>query len=119
MKRYLELDDIFFSENNFPHKIISESNSKSILETYINYLKENFKSFFSIHYFHAIIYELEQLNNFKIQQISKQLNKNNEIIQKLFLLYNNNSHIIDDSIIHLSSTPSQPIYLNYKPTHMI
>ena len=113
MKRYLELDDIFFSE-----KIFSESesqHSKSILENYTNYLIEHFKTFFTLHHFHAIIYELEQLNRFKIEQITKQLNQNNEIIQKLFLLFNNN----DDSIIHLSSTPAQPIYRNYKPLHMI
>jgi hypothetical protein len=115
MKRYLELDDIFFSEKIFNDQIKSESNSKSILENYTNYLIENFKRFFTLHHFHAIIYELEQLNRFKIDQISKQLNKNNDIIQKLFLLFNNN----DDSIIHLSSTPAQPIYHNYKPIHMI
>ncbi|CAF0924710.1 unnamed protein product [Rotaria sordida] len=123
MKRYLELDDIFFSENNFPNKIKSELNRKIIFQTYINYLKDNFKNFFSIHYFHAIIYEFEQLNNFKIEQISKQLNKNNEIIQKIFLSFNNNNHhyhqFNDDSIIHISSTPAQPIHLNYKPIHMI
>jgi hypothetical protein len=115
MKRYLEIDEIFFSEKILTEQIKSESNSKSILENYTNYLIENFKTFFTIHYFHAIIYELEQLNHFKIDQISKQLNKNNEIIQKLFLLFNNN----DDSIIHLSSTPAQPIYINYKPMHLI
>jgi len=119
MKRYLEIDDIFFSEKIFPDQIKSESNSKSILENYTNYLIENFKTFFTVHYFHAIIYELEQLNRFKIEQISKQLNKNNEIIQKIFLLFNNNNNNTDDSIIHLSSTLAQPIYFNYKPKHMI
>ena len=115
MKRYLELDDIFFSEKIFPKQIKSESNSKSILENYTNYLIENFKTFFTLHHFHAIINELEQLNRFKVDQISKQLNKNNDMIQKLFLLFDN----VDDSIIHLSSTPAQPIYRIYRPTHMI
>ncbi|CAF4784122.1 unnamed protein product, partial [Rotaria sp. Silwood1] len=119
MKRYLEIDDIFFSENNFSNKIKTEFNTKSTFQNYIDYLKENFKKFFSIHDFHAIIHEFKELNHFKIEQISKQLNKNNEIIQKLFLLFNNNHHLTDDSIIHLSSTPAQPIYLNYKPIHMI
>ena len=106
----------FFSEKILTdHQMKSESNSKSILENYTNYLIENFKTFFTLHHFHAIIHELEQLNRFKTDQISKQLNKNNDIIQKLFLLFNNN----DDSIIHLSSTPAQPIYHNFKPTHMI
>ena len=117
MQRYLDVDDIFFSEKTtLTNQLRSESNSKSILENYTNYLIENFKNYFTIHYFHAILYELEQLNHFKIEQISKQVNQNNEIIQKLFLLFNNNP---DDSIIHLSSTPAQPIYLNYKPIHMI
>lgn len=117
MQRYLEIDEIFFSEKNSTEKIKSESNSKSILENYTNYLIENFKTFFTVHHFHAIIYELEQLNRFKTQQITKQLNKNNDIIQKLFLLFNN----IDDSIIHIGSTIPQPqqIYLHYKPIHMI
>ncbi len=115
MKRYLEIDDIFFSEKLYSIPIKSETNSTSILENYTNYLIENFKTFFTIHHFHVIISEFEQLNRFKIDQISHQLKKNNEIIQKLFLLFNNQ----DDSIIHLSSTPAQPIYLNYKPMHMI
>jgi hypothetical protein len=119
MQRYLDIDDIFFSEKLLTTQLRSEFNSKSILENYTNYLIENFKNFFSIHYFHAIIYELEQLNHFKIEQISKQLNKNNEIIQKLFLLFNNNPQFNDDSIIHISSTPPQPIYLNYRATHML
>ena len=119
MKRYLELDDIFFSEKNFPNELIFESNLTSTRKIYTNYLQDNFKIFFSIHYFHAILYELEQLNRFKIEQISKQLNKNNEIIQKLFLSFHNNHAVNDDSVIHLSSTPAHSIYLNYKPIHMI
>jgi hypothetical protein len=119
MQRYLEIDDIFFSEKNFPNQLKSESTSKSILENYTNYLIENFKNFFTIQYFHAIIHELEELNHFKIEQISKQLNQNNDMIQKLFLLFNTNQQFNDDCIIHLSSTPAQPIYVNYKPTHMV
>ncbi|CAF1242081.1 unnamed protein product [Adineta ricciae] len=119
MQRYLDLDDIFFSEETLSNPIRSESHSNSILENYTNYLIENFKNFFTIQHFHAIIYELEQLNQFKTEQISKQLNENNHIIQKLFLLFNNNPQFYDDSIIHLSSTPAQPIHVNYKATHMI
>ncbi|CAF1319673.1 unnamed protein product [Rotaria magnacalcarata] len=119
MKRYLEVDDIFFTDHNLTNKIKSESSSKSIFDSFINYLKENFQNGFSVHYFHAIIYELEQLNQFKVDEISKQLKKNNEVIQKLFLLFDNSPNIVDDSIIHISSTPAQPIYINYKPIHMV
>ncbi|UJR36635.1 hypothetical protein I4U23_029354 [Adineta vaga] len=119
MQRYLEMDDVFFSDKLLSNSIRSESHSKSILENYTNYLIENFKNCFTIQYFRAIIYELEQLNHFKIEQISKQLNENNDIIQKLFLLFNNNPQFSDDSIIHLSSTPAQPIHVNYKAIHMI
>lgn len=115
MKRYLENDEIVFYEKIFPDAVKSQSHSKSILENYTNYLIENFQRYFTLHHFHAIISEFEQLNRFKIDQITQQLNKNNQLIQKLFLLFNNQ----DDSIIHLSSTPAQPIYQSYKPTHMI
>ncbi|CAF0733514.1 unnamed protein product [Adineta steineri] len=119
MQRYLDIDDIFFSDKILTNQLKPESNSKSILENYTNYLIENFKNFFTVHYFHAIIHELEELNHFKTEQITKQINKNNDIIQKLFLLFNNNPQFNDDSIIHLSSTPAQPIYLNYKVIHMV
>ena len=115
MKRYLETDGIIFYEKIFPDSMNkSQSHSKSILENYTNYLIENFQRCYTLHHFHTIIAEFEQLNRFKIEQISRQLQKNNQLIQKLFLLFNN-----DDSIIHLSSTPAQPIYQIYKPTHMI
>jgi hypothetical protein len=122
MKRYLELDDIFFSKTsqiNHPNKL----DTKSIIENYTNFLIENLKKRFTIKYFCAIISEIEQLNRFKFEQISKQLNENNRVIQELFLLFNHETDDKDDSIIHLSSTPAQiinrPIYITYKPIHMV
>jgi hypothetical protein len=117
MKRYVESDDIFCSE---PSQL---NPPKSIIENYTNFLIVNLKTRFTIKYFRAILFEIEQLNRFKFDQISKQLIENNRIIQELFLLFNPDNDDKDDSIIHLSSTPAQiinrPIYINYKPIHMV
>jgi len=122
MKRYLETDEIFFSKTlQINHR--NKTDSKTIIENYKNFLIENLKKRFTLKYFHAIISEIEQLNRFKFEQISKQLNENNHIIHELFLLFNHDNDEKDDSIIHLSSTPAQtinrPIYINYKPIHMV
>lgn len=115
MQRYLEFDECFFHEKLFStNRIRSESNSKSILENYTNYLIEYFQKTFSMKYFQAIIKEFEYLNQLKIDQITKQLNENNQLIQKLFLLFHT-----DDSVIHLSSKPAEITYVNYKAQHMI
>ncbi|CAF4570671.1 unnamed protein product, partial [Rotaria magnacalcarata] len=70
-------------------------------------------------YFCAIISELEHLSYFKSETLSKQLHENNRIVQEIFLLFNSDNEDKDDSIIHISSTPAQPInrpvYINYKP----
>ena len=119
MKRYLELDNIIFSET-FNKNLYNKNNQQSIIENYMNSLIENLKKCFTLKYFCAIIFEIEQLNRFKFEQISKQLNENNRIIHELFLLYNYDN---DDSVIHISSTPAQtinhPVYVNYKPIHMV
>lgn len=115
MKRYLEFDDICFYSKT--------SQKNSIIENYTNFLIENLKKRFTVKYFCAIINEIEHLSNFKFEQISKQLNENNRIINEIFLLFNSDNEEKDDSIIHISSTPAQainrPIYINYKPTHMV
>ena len=117
MKRYLEFDDIFFCKISS----MNECDTKSIVENYTNFLIETLKKRFTLKYFHAIIAEIEQLNRFKCEQISKQLNENNRLLHELFLLTDQDEK--DDSIIHLSSTPAQPIhrpiYINYKPIHMV
>jgi hypothetical protein len=122
MKRYLEFDDIFFSKTTSINEQ-NKNDTKSILENYTNFLIETLKKRFTLKYFHAIISEIEQLNRFKFEQISKQLNENNRLINELFLLFNHDNDEKDDSIIHLSSTPAQtinrPIYINYKPIHMV
>ena len=124
MQRYLELDDLAFSEKKTPNPV----KGTSILANYIDHLIDEFKSCFSIHYFHAILCELEELNHFKIKQISKHVQENNALMQKLFSQIQTTHHPHeqpeqkeqdDVAIIHLSSTPAQPIYLSYKPVHMI
>ena len=136
MQRYLEIDEIFFSKISYQKYHIKSTKinkNTSIINNYNNYLIENLKKCFTLKYFHAIINEIEQLNRFKFEKISKQLNENNRLIHEIFLLINhhdnnnNNNNITtddkDDSIIHLSSTPAQtinrPIYINYKPIHMV
>ncbi|CAF0932717.1 unnamed protein product [Adineta steineri] len=124
LKRYFELDDIFFSQT-FQINSQNKHDTKSSIENYTNFLIENIKKRFAMKYFCAIVFEIEQLNRFKFDEISKQLNENNRIINELFLLCNthDNNDDKDDSIIHLSSTPAQlinrPIYINYKPIHMV
>ena len=85
MQRYLELDDIFFSKTS-PINDQNKSDAKSIMENYTNFLIENLKKRFTIKYFRAIITEIEELNRFKFEQISKQLNENNRIIQELLVI---------------------------------
>lgn len=130
MQRYLESDDITFSEKTQIPKYVK---GKSILSNYIDHLIDEFKSCFSIHYFHAILSELEELNHFKIKQISKHVQENNALMQKLFSQIQISQQPEsqpqpqqpqqppqeDVTVIHLSSTPVQPIYLSYKPVHMI
>ena len=120
MQRYLECDDMICSEKKKKEKTDEEN---SILNQYHQYLIGEFQSCFSIHFFHAILFELEQLNQFKVKQITKHLQENNTLIQNLFndlsLTNNDNVHLPDDGIIHISSTPAQPIYLPYKPIHMV
>ncbi|UJR09493.1 hypothetical protein I4U23_013731 [Adineta vaga] len=122
LKRYFELDDMsFFKTSHFTS--FNKNDTKSILENYTNFLIENLKQRFTINYFRAIMFEIEELNRFKFDQVSKQLNENNHIINELFLLFNHEIDEKDDSIIHLSSTPAppihRPIYINYKPIHMV
>lgn len=132
LKRYVEFDDICFSTstsslNNHNNNNNNKNQSKSIVENYLNILIENLKKHFTLKYFLAILNEIEQLNRLKFEQISKQLNENNRLLQDIFHLFNhdsnNNNDDKDDSIIHLSSTPAQPInrpiYINYKPVHMV
>ncbi|CAF4514901.1 unnamed protein product, partial [Rotaria sp. Silwood2] len=123
MQRYLEFDDICFSSKTSQINLENKNDTKSIIENYTNFLIENLKRRFTLKYFCAIIIELEQLNHFKFEQISKQLNENNHIIHDIFLLFNTDNDDKDDSIIHISSTPAQiinrPIYTNYKPMHMV
>ena len=122
MQRYLDLDEIL-SIKTSPINPRNKLDTKSIIENYTNFLIENLKKRFSIKCFSAILSEIEQLNRFKVEQISKQLNENNRIVHELFLLFNHENEDKDDSIIHLSSTPAQPInrpiYMNYKPIHMV
>lgn len=121
MQRYLEFDDIFFCKNSSMNEC--DTKSSSIVENYTNFLIENLKRRFTRKYFLAILDELEQLNRFKFEQISKQLNENNRLLNELLLLNHHEQDDKDDSIIHLSSTPAQPInrpiYINYKPIHMV
>ena len=122
MQRYLELDEIFLSEDdNRTHggKQAASARSKTIVETYTQCLIDNFQIAFSVHCFHAIVSELEQLNQFKVEQISKQISKNNALIQKLLSAFDRTPECADDSIIHLSSTIAQPTYRPYRPSHMI
>ncbi|CAF1094602.1 unnamed protein product [Rotaria sordida] len=123
MKRYLEFDDICFTSKTLEINFENKNDTKSIIENYTNFLIENLKQRFTLKYFCAIIIELEELNHFKFEQISKQLNENNHIIHDIFLSFNNDNDDKDDSIIHISSTPAQtinrPVYINYKPMHMV
>lgn len=123
MKRYLEFDDICFTSKNSHVNLQNKNDAKSIIENYTNFLIENLKRRFTLKYFCAIISQIEQLNHFKSQQISKQLNETNHIISEILLLINTDNDEKDDSIIHISSTPAQainrPIYINYKPAHMV
>jgi hypothetical protein len=128
MKRYLEYDEIVFS----PHQILSTTNHcQSFVNRYTNCLIDELQQRFTHNYFQAILVQLEQLNNFKIEQISQHLTDNNRLVEEIHRLCPNQStankdekeSVKDDSIIHLSSTPApnapRPIYVNYKPVHMI
>ena len=120
MQRYLELDEIFVADDNRTHsKQTVSARSKSIVQTYTQCLIDNFKSAFSVHCFHAIVQELEQLNRFKVEQISKQISKNNALIHNLLSLFDRTAERADDAVIHLSSTIAQPTYRHYRPSHMI
>ena len=121
MKRYLEYDDPCFSSND-----LKIDNNESIMDNYKQFLIRLLKVRFKIHYFHAILAELQCLNRFKIEQITAQLKANNHLIEQIHLLLDLKDETDsnkDDGIIHLSSTPAQtsarPIYLNYKPNHMV
>ena len=106
-QRYLEVDQ----------PICSKTSTKStIFDKFQQFLIEEFQTTFSIHFFHAILSQIEHLNRFKIEEISKCLNENNRLIENLFIDEISTS---DDGIIHISSTPAQPIFLPYKPIHMV
>lgn len=113
MQRYLELDQRL----NLTKK--KKENLPPMLDQYHRYLMREFQSNFSIHFFHAILSELEQLNQYKIKEISKQLEENEKLLAKLFCDEPSDEECQDDGIIHLSSTPAQPIYLPYRPVHMV
>ncbi|CAF3349777.1 unnamed protein product [Rotaria socialis] len=123
MKRYLEFDDICFYSKTSEINLKNKNDTKSIIENYTNFLIENLKRRFTMKYFCAIISELEHLSHFKSEKLSKQLNENNRIVHEIFLLFNSENEDKDDSIIHIGSTPAQPInrpvYINYKPIHMV
>jgi len=121
LKRYVEFDDICFSTST--SLLNNKNESKSIVENYLNIIIENLKKHFTLKYFLAILNEIEHLNRLKFEQISKQLNENNRLIQDIVHLLHHENDDKDDSIIHLSSTPAQtinrPTYINYKPVHMV
>ncbi|CAF0955012.1 unnamed protein product [Adineta ricciae] len=122
LKRYFELDGVSFSQTSHFNSS-NRTDTKSIMENYTNFLIETLKQRFTINYFRAITWEIEQLNRFKFDHIFKQLNENNRLINELYLLFNYDNDEKDDCIIHLSSTPAPPItrptYINYKPIHMV
>ena len=122
IKRYIDAEEIFFVS-----KPTNPSQEKTFVQEFIGKLIERMKCSFSIEYFHLIVDELEQLNRFKIDQIRRQMKENNRLIDEIRRLWTSKDESIepakDDGIIHLSSTPAQtvprPIYINYKPTHMV
>lgn len=107
MKRYLESDQMEFRES-----------TRSLpTEGHISYLFDEFRSHFSIEYFHLIIGQFEQLNKFKIEQIYKCLKQNDLLVEKLFRKIDDS---VDDSVIHLRSTaPIRPIYVKYQVKHTV
>ena len=134
MRRYLDYGDVVFTPQPTANRDVRTSKSlstaNSVVENYTKFLIKHLKKRFSINYFHAILAELEALNGFKVEQISQQLKENNRLIDDIRLLVNSKipskeeqEPSKDDSIIHLSSTPAQtvprPIYVNYKPVHMV